>query len=284
MDATIRTAFWTDDRLEEQPAEIKLAALWAITNPSRDICGYTRVSNKRFTFETGLEAHWLDALCKALPSSFHAPCKGVVFAVNFLRHQFGKGGKLSPRNKVIPAAIRHAQALPEALRSSFFSAYPELLQSSPSEEETTSENDPPCKGDSPFSDGVIAQHSNSIEEKEGRNTVPTTAHLIAAIPDDFSPTLREAAISWATDKQSRRQAKHRFQSLLAWSACLKRMQTYPDAMVANAVEVAIASGWIGWEHESMGKISAPKQPAPATGGRQYAEVITVPTTTAHAHR
>ncbi len=127
MDATIKASFWTDNRVEELDKDGKLACLWLFTNPARDLCGFTKVSNKRFTFETGLSASDLEGVCKGLPSSIKEVSKGVFFAVNFIRQQFGNGGKLSLGNKVIVAAARYADKLPEKMRDAFFLEYPELL-------------------------------------------------------------------------------------------------------------------------------------------------------------
>lgn len=127
MDATIKATFWTDPKIEAQPYEIKFACLWLITNPARDLCGFTTVSNRRFTFETGLTPDFLDALSIPLRSSFAKVDEHTFFAVNFLRHQFGKGGRLNVKNKVLVAAGRLADKLPERQRAAFFEAYPELL-------------------------------------------------------------------------------------------------------------------------------------------------------------
>jgi hypothetical protein len=161
MDSIIKASFWTDTRVEDQPAEIKLACLWLISNPSRDLCGFTKVSNKRFTFETGLDPSHLQGACKGLPSSIiHLP-GGVWFVVNFLRHQFGKGGRLSLRNNVVIAAARHAAKLQEPLRRAFFQAYPELLEIAPDLGNFPNMKKAPCKGDTQNPEGV------RVGEREG---------------------------------------------------------------------------------------------------------------------
>jgi len=128
MDAIIKSSFWSDTRVEDQPPEIKLACLWLVTNSGRDLCGFTKVSSKRFTFETGLTPSALEGACKGLPSSFEMLPGGVFFVVHFLRHQFGKGGQLSLGNKVVIAAARHGARLPMTLGNRFFEAYPELQE------------------------------------------------------------------------------------------------------------------------------------------------------------
>lgn len=188
MDATIKSSFWSDSRIEELPADQKLALLWLLTNPSRDLCGFTRVSARRFQFETGLAITVLGEACKALPSSFHPPSEGVYFAVHFLRHQFGKGGALNLRNKVIVAAARHADALPIPLRSSFFEAYPELLslieKSSSSFHANTSPIDPPSENPEGVRvrEGARAGEENLSEEGCGEEPTADIPGIVALYP------------------------------------------------------------------------------------------------------
>lgn len=168
MDSIIKGSFWTDARVEESPAEVKLACLWLITNPARDLCGFTSVSNKRFEFETGLSASALEGASKGLSSSFVKLPGGVWFAVHFLRHQFGKGGKLSLGNKVVIAAVRHALKLPEPLRRAFFEAYPELEELTGNFPQNPSEKNPPSIPLPENRDGVrVRVRVREGEEKEG---------------------------------------------------------------------------------------------------------------------
>ena len=64
----------------------------------------------------------------ALPSSIQKLPGGVYFLTHFLRHQFGKGGHLSGKNKVLVAAVRHAMGLPSPMLKAFSEAYPELME------------------------------------------------------------------------------------------------------------------------------------------------------------
>lgn len=169
MDAIIKGSFWTDHRIENASAEVKLACLWLITNPARDLCGFTSVSNRRFEFEASLPVNALEGASEGLPSSFVKLPGGVWFAVNFLRHQFGKGGRLSLKNNVIVAAVRHATKLPEPLRRAFFEAYPELLEMAPDRPVSTNESEAPSKGDSENPEGVRVRERarEGVEEREG---------------------------------------------------------------------------------------------------------------------
>ena len=166
MDATIKAAFWSDPRVEELDAEGKLAALWLLTNSQRDLLGFTRATGRRFTFETGLAPSALEAPCKALPSSFQAPSEGVFFSVNFLRHQFGQGGEISLRNKVIQSAIKKAKTLPSPLQGAFLKAYPELTEEVLQETEKAAAAQAPSK---PLGrDQSRAEHKQSKEEQSGK--------------------------------------------------------------------------------------------------------------------
>lgn len=126
MNATIHSDFWTDARVEELPSGQKLALLWLLTNPSRDLCGFTRVTPRRFALDTGLTVRELEEACGPVGGSFRVLPGGVFFASRFLRHQFGKGGEISQGNKVVKAAIRQASSMPAVLRDAFFEAYPEF--------------------------------------------------------------------------------------------------------------------------------------------------------------
>lgn len=185
MDSTIKASFWTDTRVEEAPAEVKLAALWLISNPARDLCGFTTVSNKRFEFETGLTARALEGAMEGLPSSFVKLPGGVWFAVNFLRHQFGKGGQLSLKNNVIVAAARHASKLPEPLGRAFFEAYPELVGLVPKASEIVAKSEPPSEGVTPNPEGVrvrVRVREGEGAREEGCGEKPDLLGIVHSYP------------------------------------------------------------------------------------------------------
>ena len=186
MDAIIKGSFWTDHRIENSSAEVKLACLWLITNPARDLCGFTSVSNKRFEFEASLPANILEGASKGLPSSFKLLPGGVWFAVNFLRHQFGKGGKLSLGNKVVIAAVRHAAKLPEPLRVAFFEAYPELMELAGDDSKNHHQNNPPSEPLAENRHGVrvrvrAGERERANEEGCGEKQ-PDFADIVGAYP------------------------------------------------------------------------------------------------------
>jgi hypothetical protein len=231
MDATVKAAFWSDPRVEELNAEGKLAALWLITNSQRDLLGFTRSTTRRFTFETGLEAEHLEAPCKALPSSFQAPSEGVFFSVNFLRHQFGQGGEISLRNKVIQSAIKKAKTLPCPLQGAFLKAYPELVEAVLGDPGEAAAAEAPCKplAACPRPDltikaiaaalKCIIRHRGAIDFDEILEAVKANADAVKAWPEDeriaYTPEAttyfeqdlwRKAPESWQSRRQARKTA------------------------------------------------------------------------------
>lgn len=177
MNATVKSSFWTDERLEEASSETKLAVLWLITNPARDLCGFTKVSNKRFTFETGLPASSLEGASMALPSSIKKLPGGVYFVTHFLRHQFGKGGAINGKNKVLIAAVRHAMALPSPMLKAFKDSYPELFSC----EISSPDSDPPSIPHRSHPEGVIVRERER-DMKEGGAGETKLPDVVALYP------------------------------------------------------------------------------------------------------
>jgi hypothetical protein len=174
MNAVIKSSFWTDERLEETSPEIKLAVLWLITNPARDLCGFVKVSSKRFAFETGLPPSTLEGVSMALPSSIQKLSGGVYFLTHFLRHQFGKGGQLSTKNKVLVAAVRHAMGLPSPMLKAFSTAYPELVENPSEMIPHRSPIDPPCHG--------VRERERDRDIKEGGEGETNLPDVVALYP------------------------------------------------------------------------------------------------------
>lgn len=243
MDATVKSSFWSDPRVEELSAEGKLAALWLMTNSQRDLLGFTRATARRFQFETGLDASHLEAPCKALPSSFKAPSDGVFFCVNFLRHQFGQGGEISLRNKVIQSAIKKAKTLPSPLQGAFLDAYPELTQSVLRDQTDAAAADPPSK---PLGrDQSRAEHKQSRAEqspKEGKTEGKPSDRqlaekLVAACP---RPDLTIGAIDAAIGTIVRHRGSIEFSEILAaCQAATQAVKQWPaDERVTYTPEAA----------------------------------------------
>ena len=83
MDTKISREFWTDPEVEVLEPEVKLVALWILT-AHPDLCGYVEVSDRRFTFETGLDPQCLTRALEALPKTFIRTSKGIWIR-NFIR-------------------------------------------------------------------------------------------------------------------------------------------------------------------------------------------------------
>ncbi|MAO25201.1 MAG: hypothetical protein CMJ25_31040 [Phycisphaerae bacterium] len=97
------------------------------------------------------------------------------------------------------------------------------------------------------------------EDKEKKDTPPQSPKggcpfvmdLIDVIPLEFDEKKAKAAREWAFDKQARSIKKSRFQSMNAWEKSLKRMKLYPTSVLTDAIDRAIAAGWLGWEQENI---------------------------------
>ena len=66
MKTFIDSGFWSDPEVEELDAKAKLAFLWCITNQSCNLAGFTKVSHRRFRFDTGLEVDDLKRAIRGL--------------------------------------------------------------------------------------------------------------------------------------------------------------------------------------------------------------------------
>ncbi|RYD32312.1 MAG: hypothetical protein EOP87_13095, partial [Verrucomicrobiaceae bacterium] len=126
MHSVIKSSFWADASIESMSPDEKLALIWLFSNPALDLCGFTRTTPRRFHFETGLDISVLDSACGKMGSSVAMPGDGVYFSRKFIRHQFGKGGRVSLANLVVKAAVKTAEMYPEHLRELFFADYPEF--------------------------------------------------------------------------------------------------------------------------------------------------------------
>lgn len=126
MIAYIKGSFWTDDEIGALDPQLKLVALWVITNPAVTVLGTTTISARHFTFDTGLPVSEIDRLCTALPRAFRR-VDGVVVAVNFIHHQFGRGEKLRI-NSMFRSVMKEFHKVQEPwLKELLVSACPEIL-------------------------------------------------------------------------------------------------------------------------------------------------------------
>jgi TfoX/Sxy family transcriptional regulator of competence genes len=144
MDRTfINRAFWSDPDIEEQPHEIKLCALWLMTNPRLTHYGYSETTEKRFAFETGLPPDTLARTLQALPRAFVPVGKGV-WVRNFIRYQIG-GTNTLVINNIGKAIVRDLESRgnPE-LSALVYTQYPNLLTLR--ELSLARGSEAPCKG------------------------------------------------------------------------------------------------------------------------------------------
>jgi hypothetical protein len=125
MKPSIAPSFWSDADIENQPAEVKLCALWLLTNSQTSLIGVCSATAKRFHFETGLSPEWLEKACDALPDMF-TRFGEVIFARNFIRHQFGTGEKLMKNNIFSSIAAAFGKVKCAELQEALISEYPEL--------------------------------------------------------------------------------------------------------------------------------------------------------------
>jgi hypothetical protein len=121
----IDQAFWSDPDIERQPAGVKLATLWLITNSQTSLLGICGASDSRFTFETGLPTKALAKTLEALPRAFK-PFQGGVFIRNYVRHQFGTGEKLTRNNFFVALRSLFLSVKDADLKSVILDEYPEF--------------------------------------------------------------------------------------------------------------------------------------------------------------
>lgn len=127
MKPLLDQAFWSDPDIEQSPSEVKLAALWLITNPQTNLIGVCGASSGRFTFETGLNSEALERALKGLPRAF-VRVGSVVFVKNYIRHQFGSGDKLKRNNFFVALKSLFLGIKDERLRMLFVTEYPEFKE------------------------------------------------------------------------------------------------------------------------------------------------------------
>lgn len=126
MKAFIHPSFWSDPQIEEQDSNIKLAALWLITNQKTSCIGICESSSRRFAFETGLCEEGLQRAIEALPDMF-VKIGSSIFIRNFIRHQFGCGESLM-RNNFFKTMQSHFLGMPEEIQGEILNEYPEFSE------------------------------------------------------------------------------------------------------------------------------------------------------------
>ncbi len=125
MQTKIYSDFWSDPEIEPQPPEIKLAALWLLTNERVNLLGYAEVTEKRFVYDTGLPAGALAKTFKALAKPFPRFGEGYWIA-SYIKLQFGSGEPLARNNMFKPLARAWLGLADGALRDAILKRYPQF--------------------------------------------------------------------------------------------------------------------------------------------------------------
>lgn len=125
METKVYSKFWSDPEIEPQPHDVKLAALWLLTNERVNLLGYAEVTEKRFAYDTGLPPEALTKAFEALGKPF--PRFGEGYWIRrYIRLQFGEGDSLA-RNNMFKPLVRAWQGLQdEALKREIAKVYPEF--------------------------------------------------------------------------------------------------------------------------------------------------------------
>jgi hypothetical protein len=124
MKRFIDPVFWSNDKVEELGPDLKLAALWIMTNSNTSDIGICKVTKKRFVFETGLPDDSLDRVCEALPETFIRAGELIIIR-NFVRYQFGSGDALK-RNNFFKTLTKEFLALPDHIKVRICAIYSEF--------------------------------------------------------------------------------------------------------------------------------------------------------------
>lgn len=127
MKPLIDQSFWSDPDIEGAESEVKLTALWLITNSQTSLLGICGASTSRFKFETGLSPEALQRACEALPRSFKQ-FGNLIFVRNYVRYQFGSGEKLVKNNFFVALKSLFLGVKDQQLQSFILSEYPEFQQ------------------------------------------------------------------------------------------------------------------------------------------------------------
>lgn len=182
MDAKITSNFWRDPDYEGEAPEVKLAAIWVITNA--DMVGLVHFSARTFTFDTNCHSKFLEHLLKVQSKSF-VRLNGFIWAKNWIRHQIGDGASLS-KNNFNRAIFNRLDKLPPEIREPIFAEYPVLLpiyesrmeSPEPTKKEREKKKPEPKTGKRADAARVLL---NTMNEIGGRQFVAVEANLTLII-------------------------------------------------------------------------------------------------------
>jgi hypothetical protein len=88
MQTKIYADFWSDPDIELTRPQVKLAALWMMTNDKVTMVGWSRASKRQFVYQTGLNESFFDDTIKELGRCFVATSKGYWIR-KYCKYQWG---------------------------------------------------------------------------------------------------------------------------------------------------------------------------------------------------
>lgn len=96
----LNTCIWKDPWYRKLPLKAKILFIFLWTNDHKNIVCMYEIDIETIGFYTGLtRKDIMDTLSILYPKVKYDPVKGLVWVVNFVRHQFMKGQRLSPKIK-----------------------------------------------------------------------------------------------------------------------------------------------------------------------------------------
>lgn len=246
MKPLLDPSFWSDPEIEAAAPEVKLAALWLITNSQTSLLGVCGASLSRFRFETGLGEEALQSALEALPRSLMR-IGSAVFVRNYIRHQFGTGEKLMKNNFFVALKSLFLSIKDEVMSAAILKEYPEFEEAR--------------KG---FK-GLAKPKDSKGEDGKGKE-LPEMPEPLAAV-DGFAEV-------WPQFIQHRKEIKKTLTPLAAVRILNSLCERPREAIFA--LETAIRRSWQGFEWEWVDR----EKPKAGTGApnEQMPSAFRVPMT------
>lgn len=229
MKPMIDQSFWSDPDIEAQKSGVKLTALWLMTNSQTSLLGLCGASDQRFAFETGLPSEALQRAIEALPRAF-VRFGSLVFVKNYIRHQFGTGGKLKRNNFFVALKSLFLSVKDLDLRSEVLKEYPEFKEAL--EEGLKGLTKP--------------QYSTDRERKEGKESPERKPQPGIEIPECLRTERFETA--WSGYVEYRKQAHLKPLLPVSVRSRMKEFSEWGEETSILAIEVAIRNGAQGIFH------------------------------------
>lgn len=137
MTTLINDEIW--EEMEDLTPEQKLAILWLKTNSKRNLTGATKVSARRFEFETGIKFEVLQGACKGIPRHYEEACEGLFWDVNSTSQNCGKGEKLI-RSNISKSIVKQLLNMEDEFIIKYLKVYKEVAENSPELREKIEKN------------------------------------------------------------------------------------------------------------------------------------------------